>query len=269
MKNVHSTLRSNQEIAPNIFRLELSSPEEFSIQPGQFVMLKVGSSFDPLLRRPFAALARNGGSMLEIYYKVAGRGTALLASLPADTAVDVLGPLGRGFSVPPDKWCMLLVAGGMGIVPLTGLVEHLARLGTKRLHLFLGAQSADHLLFADCLRDLGATLHVATEDGSRGFHGLVTDCLEHALINDHQLAVDQAAGFACGPQQFLKAMARIAGQYQFPCQVSLEARMACGIGACLGCVVRKAAPDGMPSGVQQYDRVCMEGPVFDIQDIAW
>jgi len=130
MKNFRYMLRSNQEIAPHIFRLVLLGPPEFSMQPGQFVMLRVGNSFDPLLRRPFAALAHNSaeGSILEIYYKVVGRGTALLASLPVNVSLEVLGPLGRGFLVPPEKPVMLLVAGGMGIVPLRGLIEHLSHL---------------------------------------------------------------------------------------------------------------------------------------------
>lgn len=241
------------------------------IQPGQFVMLKVGTGFDPLLRRPFAAFRRetDSGPVLEIFYKVVGRGTKTMSSLLPGTVLEVLGPLGNRFSIRADKSSVLIVAGGMGIIPVRGLIEQFQHGERRTVHVFFGVQSAPHLLFREELEASGVSLHIATEDGTCGFFGYVTDLFQHFLDQGGNADSRQSVCYACGPLPFLRAIARITRQYQLPGQVSLESRMACGIGACLGCVVKRAQPNSNHDECARYDRVCMEGPVFDIQELAW
>jgi dihydroorotate dehydrogenase electron transfer subunit len=269
-KNVRATICSQDELAPHCFRLVLSGAfEDFAIQPGQFVMLKVGEGLDPLLRRPFAASPRKEGVavLLEIYYLVVGRGTEILSHLMPGTAVEVLGPLGKGFRCEPDADPVLIVAGGIGIAPLRGLVHQAAHSSAGHLHLFWGAKSAASLLFHAELARLPLSLHLATEDGSLGYPGLVTEVFARFVTAFGSAAGPRAQCFTCGPLPMVRAVAAVCQEHQVPCQVSLEARMACGIGVCLGCAVKVRPTNLSPAG--EYRRVCVEGPVFGAEEIAW
>lgn len=267
-KNVRAIIRSQGEIAPRCFQLVLAGAfEDFFIQPGQFVMVKVGEGFDPLLRRPFAAFPRREGSaiLLEIYYLVVGRGTEILSHLVPGTAVEVVGPLGTGFHFHPDADPVLIVAGGIGIAPLRGLIHQVVKSSAGQLHLFLGAKSAPSLLFHSEFAHLPLSLHLATEDGSLGHQGMVTEIFGEFLLTPFSGHRPQC--FSCGPLPMVRAIAEACEKRHLPCQVSLEARMACGMGVCLGCVVKVRPSALSPDG--EYRRVCVEGPVFAGEDIAW
>jgi dihydroorotate dehydrogenase electron transfer subunit len=226
-------------------------------EPGQFVMLSAGAlpaapRHDPLLPRPMAVF-RRAGAALEVLYKVTGRGTALLAATRAGERVRVVGPLGRGFALPEPGQRALLVGGGTGIASLFDLAVR-AR-GRGPLAVLLGARSAAELLAETDFRALGVDLRLATEDGSAGRRGLVTELLAEAL------AEGPARVYACGPTAMMRRAAELAEGVGADCRVSLENRMACGYGVCLGCAVPRRAGG--------YALVCRDGPVFGADALRW
>jgi dihydroorotate dehydrogenase electron transfer subunit len=242
-------------------RLALRLPAPWpGFQPGQFLMLSPGAvgaarRDDPLLPRPMAIYREAevaGAAVLEVLYKVTGRGTALLSDARAGERVRVVGPLGRGFPPPEAGAEALLVGGGTGIASLFELARQAA--AGARVRVLLGARTAGDLMGRGDFERLGAGLDVATEDGSAGRRGLVTELLEASL---HAGAVV----YACGPTPMMRraaALARAAGVRAF---VSLENAMACGFGVCLGCAV--------PCAAGGYALVCRAGPVFDADAVAW
>lgn len=215
-------------------------------RPGQFAMLSLdphGLHLDPLLPRPMAIFGRRG-ARVEFRYHVVGRGTALLARLSPGAELGVLGPLGNGFAAPAGR--PLLVGGGTGTASLYELAQ--LREGTRVL---LGGRSADAILGLAEFQTLGVELHVATEDGSLGERGLVTELLDPQPGDEV---------FACGPTAMMRAVHERARAAGVPCRVSLESHMACGFGICLGCAV--------PSD-EGFRYVCTHGPVFDAERLDW
>jgi len=237
-------------------------------RPGQFVMVSPGplaevERWDPLLPRPMAIyrLRRDGGSgQLEILYKVSGRGTALLAQTVSGQRVRLVGPLGRSFPELQERsgGRRILVGGGTGIASLFDLAARALKAASAStdVQVLLGARSAEDLLGADDFESLGATLSFATEDGSRGHRGFVTELLESRLDADPDSVV-----YACGPTPMMERCATISAERGVTCMVSLENHMACGFGVCLGCAA--------PIGSAGYSLVCREGPVFDAATVRW
>jgi len=217
--------------------------------PGQFLMFRVGPTYDPLLRRPFS-VCRVVGEEVEVMYRVVGRGTALLSERRPGEELKVLGPLGRGFRPPHGP--PLLVAGGMGVAPLIFWAQRLRELGYGPTVL-LGAASAGELLGEGILREVGAEVRVATEDGSLGFRGTVVELLERELEPSHFV-------YACGPSGMLRRVVALVEAKGLPCQISVEEVMACGVGACMGCAVRARAGG--------YLLACKDGPVFDGEEVT-
>ena len=259
-----SEILSNQEIAPAYWRIRLSAPPSFvTAKPGQFIMVQVSDSISPLLRRPFGVF--NTGTdeqpWFEMLYKVVGKGTALLASHHAGEIIDVLGPLGTGFDQGSDDEEKLIVGGGIGLAPLYPLCKELTQKKSP-VRLFVGGRTQADILCLEEFKALGVDCHVATEDGSLGTKGFVTKALEQHL---DQLS-GKAALYVCGPHGMLAAVARIADARQLPCQVSLENYMACGVGACLGCVT--PGKNHSPT-TPDYRCVCAEGPVFASNELQW
>ncbi len=249
-------LLDRQELASGIYRLTLHAPLVAGMaHPGQFVMVRVGDLLDPLLRRPFSIHQVSAAGDLQILFKVVGRGTACLADLQPGHEVDLLGPLGRGFRLQrEDPVCLL--GGGMGIAPLYFLGKRL--LQQARLPEFdpvlLGAASQQELgLLADDFFGLGYDVRTATDDGSMGHHGFVTDLLDEVLPRVSRV-------YVCGPYPMMRIAATKCEDAGVECQVSLETHMACGLGACLGCTVE---------GREGYAHVCIQGPVFDAPEVAW
>lgn len=255
-------LREKQQVMPATFLLRLEAPALARAgRPGQFVMVRCADprSTDPLLRRPLALhrLHPEQGS-LELLVRVVGRGTAWLAARAPGDTFDLLGPLGQGFALPRPGRNLLLVAGGIGIAPLVAVADEALARGCAVV-LALGARTAAELYPATLLPP-EVELHVATDDGSAGRQATVIE-----LLRDPDLGLlpwaDQL--MACGPRPMLVELSAAvrAGRLRWRtgfAQVSLEERMACGVGACLGCVVPTR---------QGYRRVCRDGPVFDLKDL--
>jgi dihydroorotate dehydrogenase electron transfer subunit len=215
---------------------------------------------DPLLPRPMAVYRTVGEARdeIEVLYKVTGRGTGLLAAAAPGDRVGVVGPLGRGFAPPAPGEHGLLVGGGTGTASLLDQAAAVARAG--RATVVLGARSEGDLLGTAEFRELDVDLQIATEDGSAGHHGLVTELLAQALAaepGDREGAVV----YACGPTPMMRAAAALAREHGARCAVSLENPMACGFGVCLGCAAPLAA-----GGVAL---VCRDGPVFDAEAVDW
>lgn len=261
MPRAVATLLHREQVASGHYLLHLKCPEiAETARPGQFVHLRVGDGMDPLLRRPFSVmLAEPGSGQIRLLVRVAGRGTEAIANHADGTSYDLLGPLGNGWALPETDEGLLLVAGGVGVAPLISLADHL-RLGDGRSHVhsLFGAATEDLLVCWTEFSSRCDQFTAATDDGSAGEEGLVTDVLATELGRHLPALV-----YACGPRGMLAAVARMCADVGVPCQVSMEQWMGCGVGACLGCVV-PAAGDG-----EQYVRVCVDGPVFDGNDIAW
>lgn len=249
----------NDPVAEGTFLMGLNAPEIVSeASPGQFVMMRVGSVMDPLLRRPFSICGTLEGHILLILYKVIGKGTAIMSESEKGTFMTVLGPLGKGFVPPPVERRAILAAGGIGIAPLIFLAQRLTLNGTI---FFAGYRHAGEVVPFDKVGLGEDTLELATDDGSTGHQGLITELLEKRLLRERP---DSAEIYACGPEPMLKRVALLAHDNHFACQMSLEAYMACGLGACQGCAVKTAALE-KPA----YHLICRDGPVLPYDSIDW
>jgi dihydroorotate dehydrogenase electron transfer subunit len=245
--NIKATISSQREIAAGIFLLRLKAPRlAQAAKPGQFVMLKVSHAADPPLARPFSVAGAEGSDLL-ILYKVLGKGTKLLSQAPPGWALRMWGPLGHWFDLSVDN--PVLVAGGMGIAPMGFVAQKLKERKTPFGAVY-GARTGSELLVSRASRGW----ELMTDDGSLWRKGQVTD----ALVSRLPIA---GGLMTCGPLPMLKAVARMCQKAGVPCQVSLEAPMACGIGACMGCVMPKAGGG--------HIKVCQDGPVMDASRIDW
>jgi dihydroorotate dehydrogenase electron transfer subunit len=257
---VHQALVvENRSAGRGYFRIVLRAPALApQARPGHFVMLRVSENRDPLLARPFGIAAVLARKDIELYYRVVGRGTSLLTTVRAGRSLAVHGPLGNGFPAPGKGEAPLLVAGGSGFPPLLFFAGSHGR----RARLFAGSRDRECLPPARALKAFLSrvqAVHYATEDGSRGTCGFVTDAL--AAYLDRPSGSARPVIYACGPHPMLAAVSRLASDRGVPCFVSLEERMACGLGVCMGCAVPVAAGG--------YQRVCREGPVFESRAIDW
>lgn len=267
MQKLAVKILSNLQIGPHHFKMVLGLQHlGEQLRPGQFVNIKITDFMDPFLRRPFS-IHRIGPrqKVIEILYKVVGRATALLSRRSRGTLLDVIIPLGEGFSVNKDVSSFLLIAGGMGVAPLVALADEIAGNRKNRLYVILGAKTKEQILCRNEFKTLGAEVEVATEDGSAGRKGTAVDLLQERLnrIKPSLVIADAKPNvtvFACGPLGMLKEISGIVKKDRIPAQASFEEHMSCGIGACMGCSI--LTTDG-------YKRVCAEGPVFDLSRIMF
>jgi len=231
-------------------------------KPGQFVMARASRSDDPLLRRPLGIHAVSDRGDLALLYQVVGPATELLSRKKKGDTIELIGPLGNGFDLTPAATRIpVIVCGGMGVAPLAFLAQALRGKtpGAKSMPLVLvGAKTRTQLIGEQEFKKAGCEVLVATDDGTKGYYGYVTELLRKLLAERRELL--KGSFFACGPKPMLKELSGLAQEYALPAQVSLEEHMACGIGACLGCVV---------DTVSGYQRVCKEGPVFSSSEIIW
>ena len=252
MRQMIVPVSSVQELMPGIFLMWLTAPElADGVKAGQFFM--VGCGEDTVLRRPLS-VHRVEGSNLAVLFALRGKGTAWLARRKRRQKLDIFGPMGNGFDLMPEAKNLLVVAGGIGIAPLYYLADRAAEAGCKVVFL-QGAATAKQLYPIGMLPP-GVRVIEATEDGSRGHKGMVTD-----LIPQYVAAADQL--IACGPLPMYRHMAserKKLGIEGKPVQISLEMRMGCGVGVCYGCTVRTK------SGLKQ---VCRDGPVFALDEVIW
>jgi dihydroorotate dehydrogenase electron transfer subunit len=252
LERVH--VARNERVAEGVGLLAAHAPRiARAVQPGQFLHLRIATASDFLLRRPFSVYGV-AGDTIEILYQVLGRGTRALSECATDDWLDAIGPLGHGWTVPEGVAHALLVAGGLGAAPLGMLAERLAARGAA-VSVAYGAPSAERLTGRDRFERVARRVEVATDDGSAGEHGLVTRVSERLMSDDTPDVV-----YVCGPEPMARRVAAQAQAAGVPCQVSLERLMACGIGACLSCVVTTTA------GAK---RACVDGPVFDAKEVCW
>jgi len=265
--NIKVKILSKKEVAPNIHLIRLDAPAiAQDTLPGQFIHIRCSQNYHPLLRRPIS-IYRIDKEKGEIYilFQVVGEGTKLLSQRAVGDNLDILGPIGNGFNIYPKSKKIMIVGGGIGVAPLLALCEESIR-QEKEVRVLIGALKKELVIEEENFRNLGAKVDVATDDGSYQYKGLVTDLLERA-VKGGWLA-DQI--FACGPKPMLKKINEIALQANINCQVSLEERMACGIGACLGCVCKIKTKDKKEDKVKyEYKRVCVDGPIFEGSEVVW
>ena len=265
MHQLTAKVIENVALAERTYRIRLKCPEiAKAIRPGQFVMLRLLGTSDPLLGRPFAlydtVLDQDGNPIgIDVVYLVVGKMTGLLTELRAGESIDVWGPLGNGFPKLEAEH-VVFVAGGIGQTPFLAYAREL--LGTrayggqsprrlaKRVSLYYGVRSASLAAGVDDFRAAGCEVNLASDDGTIGFHGFVTQLL----------ARDRPPGpfVGCGPEPMLHALAKLTSTWNAKCYLSLETPMACGVGVCFSCVTKVKTPTGW-----DYKRVCIDGPVFD------
>jgi dihydroorotate dehydrogenase electron transfer subunit len=270
----------NQTLSGGHFLLSVESPRQAqATRPGQFAMLRILGRSDVLLRRPMSIYDLKAGNsdekssrraghpkILQLLYKVVGHGTRLMSELKPGDQVGLLAPLGHGFfeeeylprAHEADE--ILQVAGGIGIAALLLPAKRLQEAGFHQ-RLFMGGRSRADLVGVEDFRPLARGILLATEDGSKGYRGFVTRPLEEYLARHSN---KKYLLMACGPWAMLRATVELARKYGHPCLVSMENRMGCGLGVCLGCCIRVQG-----SGHEAYQRVCTEGPVFWAEKVVW
>jgi dihydroorotate dehydrogenase electron transfer subunit len=253
-RSFRAEVRENVRLSPSHYLLTMSPMAETpKPKPGQFYMIGAGGSLDPLLKRPFAAFRVTAGG-LQILYRVRGRGTAAMRELKAGSILEVLGPLGNPYPMPPRGRRPLVVAGGVAVASVFLLVETLVESLREKPRVIYGGRGRDELLMLEELKALAGELLISTEDGSEGRKGTAVDLLREAPADPSTLL------YVCGPRGMAQAVARVAGQRGLGGYVSLEETMACGLGACLGCAVKTT---------EGYRMVCKDGPVFRLEEIVW
>jgi dihydroorotate dehydrogenase electron transfer subunit len=286
---VSTRIASHRCIAKETWQLTVEAPElaRRSV-PGQFFMLRIAGRTDPLIGRALAMydrhLDQNGQPQaVSVVYTVKGKFTQALSRCVVGDQVELWGPLGNGFSTEPTEY-LILVAGGVGQTPMLTLAS--AALGkssygspsqpngyAKKVTLCYGARTKEYLAGASDFEKACSEVRIATDDGSCGHHGRVTDLLRVLLDNEKSIhessnrlpLVKPVRIACCGPEPMMQAVSKIALEYSVPCELSLETPMACGIGICFTCVAKIKQEDGE----WDYQRTCIEGPVFDSERIVW
>jgi len=251
-KLIKAQIKSNEMIGEGIYKLTIKSPEiSADAMPGQFVNIKCCDGLNALLRRPISICnVDKNANEADIVYQVRGTGTEYLSGKKAGDTVDVLGPLGKGFDISSKYKKVAVVGGGIGIFPLLFLLH---RLKANEKQAFLGFRNKSLAVLLNEFSAASDKLLISTDDGSFGYKGLITDLLLQEVLNGKFDII-----YTCGPVPMIKKVIEIAEKYDIKCQVSLEQRMGCGIGACLvcACKTKKGSEDW------DYSHVCKDGPVF-------
>lgn len=271
----HRTTRIAEHIrlADRTYRIRLDCPDvAAAIRPGQFVMLRLPNTTDPLLGRPFAlydTVLDDAGrpTGFDVVYLVVGKMTGKLAALAPGAFLEVWGPLGKPFPELGQAEQVTLVAGGIGQTPFLAYVRELLgargfggnppRPRTPKVSLYYGVRTAALAAGVEDFRSAGVEVHLASDDGSAGFRGYVTQLLESHGKTEPLIG--------CGPEPMLHALGRLAESWNVPCHVSLETPMACGVGICFSCVTKVKTW----GGGWDYKRVCVDGAVFDAREVEW
>lgn len=258
-----ATVLWNHRVDTHYCRIGLSCRTHYkAARPGQFVTLRLPAEISPLLRRPFSIhrLIPQDKSVsgIEILYKIVGPFTEKLSRVPIGAEVDLLGPLGHGFTIDPARQNVLLIAGGVGVAPLVFLADTLAATGVRmaRTTVCIGGRTAGDILCKNDFMSIGANVYITTEDGSSGEKGLVLQPAARLIKTAPPEII-----YVCGPMPLLKTAAALARLHHIFCEISIETIMACGLAACLGCAVKTAGSD------HGYRHACKDGPVFDAADL--
>jgi dihydroorotate dehydrogenase electron transfer subunit len=260
---ISAQIIENKEIVSGYFQMKINAPEIASrVIPGQFFHIKVTERHDLILRRPLSIFDYDDAS-ISILYELAGKGTSILTQKKPGEEIDILGPLGNGYTLPMEAKKVILVAGGIGVAPLFPWAKELVNINKRGrkidVEVIIGARNQYRILCEKNFKKIGLNPVIATDDGSAGYKGFVTDLLKEKLIaTDDRLSTFV---YACGPQIMLKTAASVLNAYNVKGEISMEKWMGCGVGVCLGCVVKTI--DG------KYKRACKDGPVFKADEVVW
>lgn len=254
----NATVTRIEQLSDSNYRITARAPQiAGAARPGQFVMVRTGATKDPLLRRPFSIHQTSAEGGVQLYFKVVGRGTDILAHVKEGEDISIFGPLGKGFRISAGAPAVL-IGGGLGIAPLLFLAKEISRQKKQAQEdiIILGGRSQEEVepLLAD-FQQFGFQLLPATDDGSLGYHGFVTEVFESL-----KLVLDSTV-YACGPEPMMAGVHEICKKRKLACQVSVESVMACGMGACLGC--------SRPARNGTYTHVCCNGPVYKAEELIW
>lgn len=245
----------NEAVAPEVWFMRFVAPEcAKSAQPGQFIHIRLPENLSGILRLPFSIYGVDDkAGAVEILYQVVGGGTRFMTTLTTDDAIDCMGPIGHGWRIPEEPVRALAVTGGLGAATIPMLAAALRHQGSA-IDFCMGAPTSKRLVGRDRLAEYGQ-VSVATDDGTEGLHGFSTDLMEQMLE-----AADYDIVYTCGPEPMQRIVARKCIQRGIACDVNLERLMACGLGACLSCVV---------DTIDGKRRACVDGPVFDAKEVSW
>ncbi len=247
---LHAKLIKREQLKPDIFKFSMSAKEIVDIaKPGQFIEIRVTEGIDPFLRRPISIynMDKENG-ILEIIFRVQGRGTEILSKKKEEDSIDIVGPLGYGTFKFEGYKNIAILGGGIGVFPLYELAKNASKNIT--VNTYLGFRNKEAVLLEDEFKKVSNKLIITTDDGSYKIHGFAINELKKDLKENKIDAI-----FACGPLPLLKSVQNLAKETNIPCQISLEEKMGCGLGVCLGCAVEVVTGG--------YEHVCKQGPVFD------
>lgn len=258
--NIKAKLIKKEQLINGLYKYSLEAKSiTDTAKPGHFVEVRVADSVEPLLRRPISIynMDKEKG-ILEIIFQVKGKGTEILANRREGEEIDLLGPLGYGTFSVKEKTNVAIIGGGIGTFPLYELAKQLQQVNTK-VNTYIGFRSKDFVVLEKEFKEVSNRLVITTDDGSYAQSGFAIEKLKEDLKTQKIDAI-----YACGPLPMLKAVQALSIQENIPCQISLEEKMGCGIGACLGCAVKTAKS---PKDAPEYWHVCKAGPVFNAQDV--
>lgn len=259
--NCKAEILKIEKLKQDIYKFSIKAEEIASTaKPGQFIEIRVVDAIEPLLRRPISIynLEKEKG-ILEFIFQVKGKGTALLAERKVGEKLDIIGPIGYGtFSIKEHKK-VAIIGGGIGMFPLYELAKELKKETNTKVHIYMGFRTKNLITLEEEFKNVSDELTITTDDGSYGIQGFSIN----ELKKDCQKEIPDMI-YACGPLPMLKAVQSYAKEKNVPCEISLEQKMACGIGVCLGCAVKTAKS---PVDAPQYWHVCKAGPVFNANDV--
>ena len=255
-KQVFAELIKKEKLLEGLYKFSVDAKEIVELaNPGNFIEIRINENSDPFLRRPISIynLDKKNG-VLEFIFQVKGKGTELLAKKKEEDKIDIIGPLGNGTFKFEEYKNIAVIGGGIGIFPLYELSKQAKNAG-KKVYTYLGFRNKDLVTLEKEFEDVSTILTITTDDGSYKNSGFAINYLKNDLEKNNIDCI-----YACGPLPMLKAVKKLAEEKEIPCQISLEEKMGCGMGVCLGCAVRTAtSTDDNP----QYLHVCKAGPVFN------
>jgi len=251
---VYTKLIKKEKLLEGLYKFSVEAKEIVDVaKPGNFVEIRINENSDPFLRRPISIynLDKEKG-ILEFIFQVKGKGTQLLAKKEEGDLIDIIGPLGSGTFKFEGKKNIAIIGGGIGIFPLYELAKQAKNSGV-RIHTYLGFKNKELVTLEKEFEEVSSNLTITTDDGTYGEKGFAINYLEKELKEFDGI-------YACGPLPMLKAVKKLGEENNIPCQISLEEKMGCGLGVCLGCAVKTAASS---KDSPEYVHVCKAGPVFD------
>lgn len=258
--NVKAKLLSKEELKPEIFKFSVQADEIVkTAKPGNFIEIRVNDDIEPFLRRPISIhnMDKEKG-ILEFIFQVKGKGTKILSKKHEEDLIDIVGPLGYGTFKYENFQNLAIIGGGIGVFPLYELAKN-AKIENKNINIYLGFRNNDLVVLEQEFKEVSDKLVITTDDGSYSQKGFAIDFLKKDIEKNKIDCI-----YACGPLQMLRAIKKLAIEKNIPCQISLEEKMACGLGVCLGCAVKTANSSKENS---QYWHVCKAGPVFQAKDV--